>query len=170
MSGNSNKPYCELLRETGLYEPLEPLTDEEISDTPTRLHNRRQQLPSHPTYEYQAHRIKRRTSDSVTSSDSSSTDSSDGEWPEPIRRDIFTGDEKLIREEQRLGRISSSSKRHRIHMTRRWELEDGRRCRTAFKGRPDLVLKQRPCIPKDAPPEVWLSTLQKEGYELEEVK
>lgn len=138
------------LQKTGLYDLL-PLTDEEDLC--------RCQPPIH-------RKSRSHSADGYTSSSSSSDD----EWPEPVRRRIYTGTSKLIRENKRLERIYNSNKRHRIHQTRWWELEDGRRCRTAFKGRPDLVLKQRPNIPKAAPPAVWLSRLQKEGYELEEVK
>lgn len=153
MSQNLGDPIPEPLRKTGLYEPLQPLTDDDDDDDycDSRFHLPDQLQRSSPT-------------------PYSSSDSSDCEWPEPVRDRIFTGKSKHIREQKRLQRIRSSNKSHRIHQTRRWELEDGRRCRTAFKGRPDLVLKQRPCIPKGTSPKAWLSRLEKEGYDLEEVK
>lgn len=150
----------ELLR-TGLYEeePLEPLTDlEELTNSPPRSQHQRTRLAPYNT--------RSRSHIRPHGSDSESSD----EWPEPARHRVSTGQAKLLRQEKRLRRIFSGNKNHRIHQTRRWELEDGRRCRTAFRGRPDLVLKERPHIPENSPPETWLSILEAEGYELEEVR
>lgn len=131
-----------------------------LESTTSRIRKRRSARPA--PYEFRSHQKIQPCNPS--------SDSSDGEWPEPARRRISTGKSKLLRQEKRLERISSESRSHHIHQTRRWELEDGRRCRTAFRGRPELVLKQRPHIPKNAPAEEWLSRLEKEGYELEEVR
>ena len=92
------------------------------------------------------------------------------DWPDPIWEFAFNGKR---REECRVARdlrIKGMQKTHEMYQSRHWQLDDGRRTRTSFKGRPELTLKDRPFIPAGAPQKIWLQTLEEADYDFREIR
>jgi hypothetical protein len=91
-------------------------------------------------------------------------------WPSPLRtkaRGSRRSEQRMLDRKKRIQELGSE---HHIYQSMCWEVEDGRRCSTGFKGRSDLVLADRVRVKKGSPPEEWIERLQKAGYDFKEVK
>jgi len=70
---------------------------------------------------------------------------------------------------ERVGRIQRAGRVVRMYQSRHWAMPEARKCKTSYRGRPELVTSMRPAIPSDAPPAEWLRILHDSDYEIFEV-
>jgi hypothetical protein len=179
-------PLSAELIKTGLFNELEDLSDTELENhlpSPQRLHPSR--VPRKPLgnisntitrslkSRYRRSSLQRTTPPPSTlqlntplspESDPASDVWTEMKWAKPH------GDHNSKkRAAQRDERICKMSKCHTVFQSTCWELEDGRRTSTAYKGRPDLILKDCAEFSSDDSAAERIAKLKSAGYEFREV-
>lgn len=105
--------------------------------------------------------------ESTANSRCSSPDSND--FPEPLRKRTRLADDR----EQIEGFKREADTFFQGFQTAKssdWHLDDARRAVTAFRGRPDMLCKNRLVVPKETPPNEHLSLLKRHGYKLIKIR
>lgn len=99
-----------------------------------------------------------------------SPDSEPEVWPKALRQRCLNAHNKEQRRQRRLAELRREDRRYSVYRSRHWELDHGRLCSSAFRGRSDLVLLDRPHLSHNSPPEVWVRELKRRKYDFVEVK
>lgn len=91
-------------------------------------------------------------------------------WSATSRISLSSLEEKERRKRQRIEKNQTQGKDVAVYFSTFWQLEDGLRSSSGYKGRPGFVLKDVPVLPEESSPSAWIKILEEADYEFREVK